>query len=101
MASRPPGPFVLEVTFEPREDGGLRAYCDKVPGFVLSHSNAEAVLNDVEPALETILSAMYGMKVKVSQAEPVLVTNQTAQKIELLPAYMCGTTQYVGVRANH
>jgi hypothetical protein len=40
------------VTFEPREGGGLRVYSDDVPGFVLSHKDARAVLADVKPALE-------------------------------------------------
>lgn len=96
MASRPSGPFVLEVIFEQREDGGLRAYCDKVPNFVLSHRDPEAVLADVEPALATILSAMYGVPVRVEKAEEVGIDH-----IEPMPAYLCGHAQYVGVRANH
>ena len=51
------------VTFERREDGGLRAYSDDVPGFVLSHKDPEAVFRDVTPALECILSAMWGVEV--------------------------------------
>lgn len=54
------------VRFEERPDGGLRAWSDDVPGFVLSHPDAEAVLDDVEPALETILSSMYGAPVMVA-----------------------------------
>lgn len=56
----------LEITviFERREDGGLRAYSDDVPGFVLSHSNAELLLGDVQPALEGILSHMHGKPVR-------------------------------------
>lgn len=96
MASRPAGPFVLEVVFEQREDGGLRAYCDRLPNFVLSHRDPDAVLADVVPALETILSAMYGMDVAVSKADTL-----APERIEHLPAYMCGATQYVGVQAHH
>lgn len=92
MASRPSGPFVLDVVFEPREDGGLRAYCDRVPGFVLSHRDPDAVLADVEPALTLILSAMYGMPVTVTKASEIGV-----EHIEAMPAYMCGAAQYVGV----
>ena len=54
------------VTLERRRDGGLRAYSDDVPGFVLSHSNVAAVLADIGPALEVILSAMYETRVCVS-----------------------------------
>jgi hypothetical protein len=51
------------VTLEPREDGGLRAYSDDVPGFVLSHRDPEKVLADIKPALEAILSDMWNATV--------------------------------------
>ena len=54
------------VTLERRPDGGLRAYSDDVPGFVLSHSNVAAVLADIGPALEVILSALYESPVRVT-----------------------------------
>ena len=57
----------IVVTFEPRDDGGLRAYSDDVPGFVLSHSDPKAVLADVKPALEGILSHIYGTQVVVEE----------------------------------
>lgn len=61
-------PEMLKITvrFQAREDGGLRAWSDDVPGFILSHSDSEAVLNDVEPALEAILSAKFGTQVMVA-----------------------------------
>lgn len=65
VASRAPTEFVIHVRFEDREDGGLRAFCDKVPNFFLSHQNADLVQRDVEPALEVILTAMYGMPMTV------------------------------------
>lgn len=95
MASRPQGPFVIEVTFERREGGGLRAYCDNVPGFLLSHENADAVLADVEPALEAILSAMYEMPVRVRKAEQVGL-----ERDPVMPAHLCGPKQYVGLSGN-
>jgi hypothetical protein len=52
------------VSFEPREDGGLRAYSSDVPGFVLSHKDPLAVIRDVRPALAVILSAMWGVDVR-------------------------------------
>ncbi|MES2326718.1 MAG: hypothetical protein V4499_05230 [Pseudomonadota bacterium] len=65
------------VRFEERPDGGLRAWSDDVPGFVLSHPDAKAVLEDVEPALETILSSMYGAPVMVAPlVEPKAVDQQ-------------------------
>lgn len=54
----------IVVSFERREDGGLRAYSDDVPGFVLSHRDPIAVIRDVSPVLERILSAMWGVAVK-------------------------------------
>lgn len=54
----------IVVVIEHRDDGGLRAFSHDVPGFVLSHKNPEAVLDDIGPALERILSAMWGMKIK-------------------------------------
>ncbi|HEX8443025.1 MAG TPA: hypothetical protein VF631_05195 [Allosphingosinicella sp.] len=72
-------PSMLKITvrFQEREDGGLRAWSDDVPGFVLSHPDAEAVLEDVEPALETMLSAMYGVRVMVA---PLLERNAYEQQ---------------------
>ena len=67
MASRAPEQFVLHVRFQDRDDGGLRAFCDNVPNFFLSHSDREKVLADVEPALQTILSAMYGLQMRVTR----------------------------------
>jgi hypothetical protein len=53
------------VVYEHRPDGGLRAYSDDVPGFVLSNANAAAVRDDVIPALEGIISDMIGAPVRV------------------------------------
>lgn len=62
-AGRPSRSYKIVVFFERRGDGGVRAWCDDVPGFVLSHSDADAVLADVQPALEGILSAQLGEKI--------------------------------------
>jgi hypothetical protein len=68
MASRSPqGPFVIEVVFEERDDGGLIAKCDKVPNFYLSHQDASLVIKDVQPALEAILSDMFGLPIRVTR----------------------------------
>src|ERR1700730_9282899 len=53
----------IVVTLERREDGGLRAYSEDVPGFVLSNKDPAVVLSDIAVALETILSSMWGVKV--------------------------------------
>jgi hypothetical protein len=94
MASRPPqGPFILYVTFEPRDDGGLRAYCDQVPGFILSHQNAKLVEADVEPALSFILSEMYDQPMEVRRATAF---GEDDVFTPIMPAHLCGT-QYVGL----
>ena len=62
----PAAKFVsISVTFEKREDGGLRVYSVDVPEFVLSHSDCEAVFADIAPALETILSEKFHAAVEV------------------------------------
>ena len=60
-------PAKIVVTYERRHDGGLRVYSDDVPGFLLSHTDWEAVLNDVIPALEGILSHLCGEPVAVQE----------------------------------
>ncbi len=60
----------ITVRFQKRTDGGLRAWSDDVPGFVLSHCDPRSVLDDVVPALETILAAMYDCNVIVAELSP-------------------------------
>jgi hypothetical protein len=55
----------LSVVFERREDGGLSASSPEVPGFILSHRDADRVLADVQPALEVILSERLNCKIVV------------------------------------
>lgn len=55
----------ISVTIERREDGGLFVYSDDLPGFVLSHLDAEAVLADIEPALSAFMSHMFKHNVAV------------------------------------
>ena len=57
---RPSRSWKIVVHFERRDDGGLRAWCDEIPGFGLSHTNADLVLADVQPALEGILTYQLG-----------------------------------------
>jgi hypothetical protein len=56
---------IVTVIFERREDGGLSVSSPDVPGFILSHREADLVLADVQPALETILSERLYRKVTV------------------------------------
>src|ERR1700726_347753 len=59
--------FKVVVVLERRSDGGLRAYSDDVPGFVLSNSDPASVIADIKPALEGILAHMLDGKVVVEE----------------------------------
>ncbi len=90
MASKP-APFKLEVNFRRREDNGLEASCDKLPAFFLSHSDPALVVADVEPALTVILSAMYGIDMRVVRLREFHGEQQA------MPALLCGSQEYVGL----
>lgn len=99
MASASPkGPFMIEVLFEGRDDGGLRARCVQVPNFYLSHSNPDLVRADVEPALATILSAMFGMPVSVERLPDL---DEALRDQPSFPAHLCGQGRYLGQTAAH
>lgn len=53
----------ISVTFERREDGGLRVYSDDVPGLMLSGADPLAVFSDVLPALNFLFEHNRNMKV--------------------------------------
>lgn len=55
----------IVVTFEGREDGGLRAYSEDIPGFVISGFDADAVMSDLIPALQGYISHTRGAAVTV------------------------------------
>jgi hypothetical protein len=84
----------IPVTFERREDGGLRVYSPVLPGFVLSHSDARLVIADVEPALAFMLSEMYSTHVEVERLTELAVELEDAGVIDPLPA-QGGTFEYV------
>ena len=75
LNERPSWSYRIVVHFERREDGGLRAWCDQVPGLVLSHRNADDVLADIQPALEHILSIQLG--------HPVITTRMSDFRADL------------------
>lgn len=82
----------LTVRFSKRPDGGLRAWSDDLPGFVLSHSDPRAVMDDVQPALEAMLSAKYECAVKVY---PLTPSDRFDMTPELpLPAFMIPEREY-------
>jgi hypothetical protein len=57
------------LTFEKREDGGLRVYSEDVPGFILSHKDCHLAFSDVKEALEKILSEVLSVRVTVGPLE--------------------------------
>ena len=68
---RPSRSWKIVVHFERRTDGGLRAWCDEIPGFGLSHCDANAVLSDVQPALDGILSHQLGEPYKTTPLDDI------------------------------
>ncbi|WP_129396420.1 hypothetical protein [Methylovirgula ligni] len=76
----------IVVKFERREDGGLRAYSDDVPGFVLSNKNPELVLADIVPTLEFMLSAIWGESVVASRLGRLGEAINPEDKLPSVPA---------------
>lgn len=59
----------LLVRFEDRPDGGLRAFCDQVPGFGLSSSDPERVKKQVPVVLKHLLARKYKAAVDLMEVE--------------------------------
>ena len=57
----------VTVLVEPLADGGLRAYSDDVFELVLSSADSDALLADIVPAVETILTERLGDPLYVSR----------------------------------
>ena len=55
----------VTVRFKKRDDGGLQAFCDAVPGFCLSGRDRAAVFRDVIPALEALVAHNLDISVEV------------------------------------
>jgi len=82
----------VTVTFERREDGGLRVYSDDVPGFVLSGPNPHAVLDDVVPALTALFEHNKGMNV---QFGPIVEVLAELEANGFIPAHGSVEREYV------
>ena len=81
----------ITVHFERRDDGGLSIRSDDLPGLHLSHRDPSLVLNDVERALEVLLTDMLHERVRV---EP-LVGIREALSAEITDVPPTGTREYV------
>jgi len=60
----------VTVRFLRREDGGLQATCESVPGFYLSGADKSAVYRDVIPALEALVRHNLDIAVEVYPLKP-------------------------------
>jgi hypothetical protein len=87
----------IVVTLEPREDGGLYAYSNDVPGFVLSHRNPEAVLADIKPALEGILAHLLKAPVVVEELGGLTETEPNRSVREYVTHYAAARAIGLGV----
>src|SRR5271165_4072142 len=89
----------VTVTIERREDGGLYVYSDDLPGFVLSHLDAHAILADIEPALSVFLSHRFGVEVTV---RPIVGLREALIRdgtVDPIPSARFTTREYVGIAA--
>jgi hypothetical protein len=57
------------VRFIKREDGGLQAICEAVPGFYLSGTDPRDVLEDVAPTIEYLFKQNLKINVEVHPLE--------------------------------
>ena len=85
--------------FERREDGGLRAWSEQVPGFLLSHRSADAVLSDVQPALEGILSAQLGYEIKTTPLHDIKDALTDCGVLEPSPEHIPDHVEYAALAA--
>lgn len=67
------GNVKITVTFQAREDGGLRAWSPDVPGLVLSGADPAKVMEDLVPAIEAILEQRLDCEVRAFPHSPPAV----------------------------
>lgn len=86
--------FKVTVCFEQRDDGGLRAYSEEVPGLVLSHTDIDGVLADVTEALRVILSHKFHTPVDV---RPLANLREALEDNGIVPpkGFVPGPKEYV------
>ena len=89
--------FKITVCFEPRPDGGLRAYSDDVPGLVLSSVNIDGILEDVTEALKIILSERLHADVEVEPLGDIREALEN-KRIVAPKRFIPGPREYVAIR---
>jgi hypothetical protein len=82
IADRPFKEKVL-VRFVKRDDGGLKAICDAVPGFYLSGSDPRDVLQDVAPTIEYLFKQNLKINVEVFPLEYAIYQIQELASAEM------------------
>lgn len=75
----------ITVRFVRRDDGGLQAHCDDVPGFYLSGSDRSAVYRDVLPALRALIRHNLDIQVEVYPLKPGIYQVQERRSDESIP----------------
>ena len=84
----------IVIRLQRRPDGGLRVWSDDVPGLVLSHSDADRVMADIIPAVETIMADMLGCAVRASE----LVSADSIIPMARRPRTLAERMQYLAAR---
>jgi hypothetical protein len=90
--------FKIVVCFEPRPDGGLRAYSDDVPGLVLSSTDVDGVLEDVTEALKVILSERLHATVEVEPLGDIREALENDGVVAPKGQFIPGPQEYVAIR---
>lgn len=89
----------ISVTIEKRDDGGLYVYSNELPGFVLSHRNAQLVYSDIEPALSVFLSQKFERALAV---KPLVGMREALEEngfIDPIPSAPITTREYAAIAA--
>jgi hypothetical protein len=89
--------FKITICFESRQDGGLRAYSDDVPGLVLSSTDIDGVIDEVPTVLSVILSDRLGTEIEVKPLASIreaLEDNGIVEPRGFIP----GPREYVVIR---
>jgi hypothetical protein len=87
-------PIKVTVTFERREDGGLRVWSADLPGLVLSHRDIDAILADVVEAIGAIVSDRIGSPVEVQPLRNIREALEDQGVVDPMPA-LPGIREYV------
>ena len=83
------------MRFLRRDDGGLRATCEAIPGFYLSGKDPRAVMRDVGPAIERLMKHNSGIDVEVFPLQPAVYVYKMRERIVADPEAIPEERDYV------